>query len=258
MSVLRSVAKMVFAMTDLLLPTPRGPRILIYHQVGARRGRQMEMTTEAFAWQLEWLIANREVVSLDSAVHRWHEHDAERLAVLTFDDGYLDTYTTAFPLLKDHNLPFTLYLSTQMIESGIADGSEALQWQQIEAMVESGLVTVGSHTHTHRDLRLTTEDETQSEIESSDSIIEERLGFRPRHFAYPWGYWGPSAHDVVSRTYETAVLGAPQSKSAFDAHKIHRFPVQNSDGTTFFRARLNGGLLLEERVRRLVRGYKGP
>lgn len=218
----------------------------------------MEVTTEAFTWHLQWLIENREVVSLDSAIQRWHELDAERLAVLTFDDGYLDTYTTAFPLLRERNLPFTLYLSTQMIESGVADGSEPLQWQQIEAMVESGLATVGAHTHTHHDLRMASEDKTLWEVETSDSVIERRLGLRPRHFAYPWGYWSSSAHSVVSRVYESAVLGAPRSRTRFDPHMIHRFPVQLSDGTAFFGPRVRGGLLLEERIRRRARGYRGP
>ena len=259
MSVLRNAAKMFFAATDLLLASPRGPRILIYHQVGASLGRQMEVTTEAFSWQLEWLAENREVVSLDTAIERWHEPGADRLVVLTFDDGYRDTYTTAFPLLAERSLPFTLYLSTQMIESGPNGArAEPLQWNQIETMVDSGLVTVGSHTHTHRDLRFASADETLWEVESADSIIEERLGARPRHFAYPWGYWGKSAHDVVRRSYESAVLGAPTSRVSFDPHKIHRFPVQLSDGTAFFGPRVRGGLLLEERIRRRARGYRGP
>ncbi|MGH3651227.1 MAG: polysaccharide deacetylase family protein [Acidimicrobiia bacterium] len=259
MSVLRSAAKTFFAATDLLFPSPRGPRILIYHQVGAGLGRQMEVTTEAFSWQLEWLAQNREVVSLDTAIERWHEPDADRLAVLTFDDGYRDTYTTAFPLMAERRVPFTLYLSTEMIESGSNEGgAEPLQWQQIEAMVDSGLVTVGSHTHTHRDLRLASEDETLWEVESADSIIEERLGVRTRHFAYPWGYWGESAHKVVRQRYESAVLGAPTSRSSFDPHRIHRYPIQLSDGTAWFGARLGGGLVLEERLRRRLRGYDGP
>jgi len=258
MSVLRQVAKLVFATTDLLLPSPRGPRILIYHQVGKGLGRQMEVTTGAFSWQLEWLAENREVVSLDTAIERWHEPGADRLVVLTFDDGYRDTYTTAFPLLVERSLPFTLYLSTQMIESGLAESGEPLQWPQIEAMVDSGLVTVGSHTHTHRDLRSTRADETAWEIESADSIIESRLGVQPRHFAYPWGYWGESAHNLVRQRYESAVLGAPTSTSSFDPHKIHRHPIQLSDGITWFGARLGGGLAMEEVVRRRLRGYKGP
>ena len=259
MSVLRNAAKMFFAATDLLLPSPRGPRILIYHQVGASLGRQMEVTTEAFSWQLEWLVANREVVSLDTAIERWHEPDADRLVVLSFDDGYRDTYTTAFPLMAECRVPFTLYLSTEMIESiPTESGTEPLRWDQIETMVDSGLVTVGSHTHTHRDLRFASAEQTLWEVESADSIIEERLGVRPRHFAYPWGYWGESAHDVVRRSYESAVLGAPTSRVSFDLHKIHRYPIQLSDGTAWFRARLGGGLLLEERFRRRLRVYDGP
>lgn len=256
MSLLRHAAKAVFATADRFLPSPEGPRILIYHQVEAGLGRQMEVTTDDFIWQLDWLAQNREVVSLDEALERWEEPGSENLVVLTIDDGYRDTFTIAFPLLKERGLPFTLYLTT-----GFVGIEQHLTWDQIGQMVSTGLITVGAHTHGHLDLRHATAGQIEEEFEASNSLIVEHTEMSPRHFAYPWGYWSSTADPVVRRHYETAVLGASSRRrpasSGFDRHCIHRYPVQRGDAR-WFKARLDGGLVLEENVRRRVRGYRGP
>lgn len=263
MSLTRTAVKAASALTDAVLPRPPGPRLLIYHQVDAGLGRQMEVRLDDFRRQLDWLSANRQVVDLGEALVRWIEPGSERLVVLTFDDGYRDTYTTAFPLLYERGLPFTLYLATKSIETGVplgpADKAEPLSWDHIEAMLESGLVTVGAHTHRHLDLRQLSPDEVEDELGTSDDLIERRLGIRPAHFAYPWGFWSPSSDRPVTDRYSSAALaGSHRAKRDLEPHRLHRYPVQLSDGFRFFGARLRGGLRLEEIIRRRVKGYTGP
>lgn len=246
-------------MADLLLRRPVGPRLLIYHQVGAGHGKQIDVTLENFRWQVDWLLNNRVVVDLDTALKRWNEPESDRLVVLTFDDGYLDTFTTAFPVLKAHGLPFTIYIATSFIGEGDSR-DDRLTWGQVNEMLDSGFVTVGGHTDSHADLRTLEEDQIADEIRTSNERIESRLGVRPRHFAYPWGYWGSTADEIVRGEYDSAVLGSPhvRTRSVFDRHQIHRFPIQLSDGRRWFVPRLDGGLLVEEGLRRRVRSYRGP
>lgn len=255
MALLRSAAKLVFGAADRLLASPPGPRILIYHQVGVGLGRQMEVSAEDFIWQLDWLERHRDVVSLGTALRRWGEPGSDRLVVISFDDGYRDTYTAAFPLLKERGLPFSLYLTSEAIGE-----DDRLTWDQVGEMASTGLATLGGHTHGHIDLREASEDAVIDELETSNVMIERQTGERPRHFAYPWGYWSPSADGAVRRAYESAVLGGRPAWRAqpFDRHLIYRYPVQLSDGRRWFEARLRGGLLLEETLRRRIRGYDGP
>lgn len=255
MSLLRQSAKAFFAVADFATSAPKGPRLLIYHRVGITTGQQMELSVEDFVWQLDWLKTNREVVDLETAVMRWNESEADNLVVLTFDDGYEDTYTTAYPLVRERGFPFTLYVSTEMLESECQSTRvRSLTWEQVQEMLDSGLLTLGAHTHTHRDLRSCGYEEIRYELDVSNDIIKHRTGIFPRHFAYPWGYWTEQAHHVVTQTYETATLGAPLFEKGFDAHKIFRFPVQLSDGRRWFPHRIRGGLLMEEWVRRRLRG----
>jgi peptidoglycan/xylan/chitin deacetylase (PgdA/CDA1 family) len=223
----------------------------------------MEVTVADFERQLEWLADNREVVDLQTAIERWTDHDSERLVVITFDDGYRDTFETAFPRLERMGMPFVLYLATESVETGQPlrpdAGAEPLSWTMIESMVSSGLLTLGAHTHTHLDLRDASTTQIEHEIATSNAVISSRLGIDPLHFAYPWGYWSGAAAPIVKANYSTAVLGgSARPRSELLKHRVNRYPIQLSDGVVFFKARMKGGLLLEEALRRRLRGYSGP
>ncbi len=257
----RRLLKLAAAALDPFLSSVEGPRILIYHQVGGGSGRQMDLDPGVFRAQLVWLVEHARVIGYEEAVAGAGGESLE--VVLTFDDGYADVYEHAFPLLRDLGLPFTLFLTTHPIETATPlyrdDRSTPLSWSQVEEMMASGLVTIGGHTHRHPDLRNLTADAVESELAEADEVIERRLGFRPRHFAYPWGYWSEEADRVVRRRYETAVLGRPGPlRDDTDRHLVPRIPVQAADGTAFFGPRVRGGLTLEDRVRSRVTGYRGP
>ncbi len=263
MSFPRTAAKAAFSAADVLFPKPKGPRALIYHQVGSGLGRQMEVTTDDFVRQLDWLLENRELVTFDQAVARWDEPGSDRFVSLTFDDGYADTFTTAYPRLKEREIPFLIYLATESIETGSPLGppgpADPLSWDQIVDMLSSELITIGAHTHRHTDLRALSADAVEEELATSDGLIERRLGLRPDHFAYPWGHWSPGTAAVVDKRYMTAAIaGTPRPRSPLDRHRLHRYPVQLSDGFRFFPSRLRGGLRAEEQVRRWLKGYSGP
>jgi peptidoglycan/xylan/chitin deacetylase (PgdA/CDA1 family) len=160
-------------------------------------------------------------------------------------------------------IPFMIYLATESIETGNPLGppgkADPLEWDQIAAMTGSGLVTIGSHTHRHRDLRDLPLDAVEEELAMSDGLIERRLGLRSVHFAYPWGFWSQEAADLVGKRYDTAAIAfTPRPRAALDRHRLHRYPVQLSDGMRFFPARLRGGLRVEEMVRRRLKAYSGP
>ena len=151
----RIAAKSVFAAADLFFGSWPGPRILIYHQIGAGSGRQMDLAPDIFRGHVDWLQSQGRIVGLGDALSGADDLDADRTFVLTFDDGYADFYENAFPYLRDRGIPFTLYLTSGHIETGepLHADDRPLTWDMVVEMVETGLVTLGAHTHTHPDLR---------------------------------------------------------------------------------------------------------
>lgn len=257
----RRAAKAVFSAADLFLGDWPGPRILIYHQVGSGSGRQMEVTPEAFVRHLDWLQAHGRILGLEEALADPDAPEARNTYVLTFDDGYENMLQNAFPVLRERGIPFTLYLATRSIDTGepLAPGEAPLDWGQVGEMVKTGLVTLGSHTHRHLDLRPLSEAEVEEELGTSSEMIEEYAGSVPDHFAYPKGFWASGAEEAVRRRFSTAVLGAGYPVTGFtDRHRLHRVPVQRSDGQFYFKRKMKRGMRLEERVRSRVKSYRNP
>jgi peptidoglycan/xylan/chitin deacetylase (PgdA/CDA1 family) len=258
----RATAHAGFALADSFRSRMPGLRILIYHQVGSGHSHEMNLPLEVFRRQIDWLQATYEIVGLEEALDRRGDVDADRLVVLTFDDGYADVHRHAFPLLQQRRIPFTLYITTGPTEDPgrFPDWpGEPLSWDQIEEMAASGLMTVGAHTHTHPDLRDADEETVVYEVEESNRLIEERLGVRPRHFTYTKGWWSPVAGPVIRAGYDTATLGmgdpiTPDS----DPHQLNRLAVNQSEPFWVWRRKLKTGGVTENRVRRRLHGYRGP
>ncbi len=247
-------------MTDRLAPQLEGARLLIYHQVDAGNGVEMDLDGDAFERQMRWLAESGQVRSLEDVLA--NPDSPQTSYVITFDDGYQDMYENGFPLLRELDLPFVLYLTSNPIESRVPlreDGrSTPVEWDAVGDMLASGLVTLGAHTHTHPDLRLISPDEIEHEVGTSNALIEERTGARPQHFTYPWGYWSPDADRVIKQAYVSATVAGCATSRFAPPHAIPRLPVQLSDGWTFFRPRLRGGFRLEDMIRRRLAGYTGP
>ena len=256
------MAKALFAAADVALPRLPGPRILIYHQVGSGRGHEMNVSVQTFRRQLDWVQSYGEIVSLEEAIRRWADVNSEYLSVLTFDDGYSDVFLNAFPLMKQRRIPFTLYLTSGPIERPGDFPSwpgEPLGWDQIRSMIDSGLMTVGAHTHTHPDLRFMDDGRIVDELDRSNDLIASRTGAVPRHFTYPKGWWAPQADGHVRARYLSATLGNPISAAwALDVHKINRVPVQRSDLSQLFRMKVRSGGRVEGMMRRRFRGHQLP
>jgi peptidoglycan/xylan/chitin deacetylase (PgdA/CDA1 family) len=254
---LRALSKGVFATADLFVGAWPGPRILIYHQITDRPTREMDISPGAFAAQVQWMAEHGRVVGLEEALIDPDHVGGSSDFVLTFDDGYFGLFEHALPLLLDRGWKFTLYLTSQMIDSGDHEGT--LNWDQVNRMQETGLLTIGAHTHTHPDLRELSTAQVEEEVGVSNVKIEQSTGVRPEHFAYTKGYWSSVAEPVIRREYRTATLGAgPPIRNDSDPHRLSRVPVQRSDGLFFFKRKVARGMRLEEWTRSRLKGYENP
>ena len=267
---LRSVAfsaiKALSAAFDHFRPAHRGVVILLYHRVGARKEVQLDLPTDLFDRQMEDIGSRGNAVDLASgldALENQHEpaHDP---IVITFDDGTVDFVDVALPILVRHQVPATLYLATDHIERQVLfphDG-RPLSWSALRDALDTGLVTIGSHTHTHALLDRFPPSEAEAELRRSTALIEDRLGVSAEHFAYPKAVApSPGTEKLVRRHFRSAALAGtrPNRYGITDLHRLARSPIQAADGLRWFERKLRGGMRLEDDLRRFInrRRYAG-
>ena len=235
-----------------------GAVILVYHRVGGGTGSDIDLPAAAFERQMAYLRTHGRVAALDVAPPAPSAGD---VTMVTFDDGAREVYEQAYPILLRHRIPAVVYVVTDYVERGrpfdfglyrrATRRAEPLRWTHLREMVGSGLVQVGSHTHTHPDLTRLSPREAEEELRRSRDLIAERLGTAPVHFAYPWGRVTPGVRDLVGRFYRTAVRGgsAKNVYGGWDALALWRRPVQQSDAFWLFRLKLASYLDGEEALR---------
>jgi peptidoglycan/xylan/chitin deacetylase (PgdA/CDA1 family) len=257
-SQVQQLVKWTSAATDLLR-RPRGLVVLIYHRVGAHTPVSVDLPRPLFADQLAALAAGWAPVTLDAAVGLLAvatDPPGPPPVCLTFDDGTADFVEEALPELVEHSIPATLYVATDHIEAGreFPDHGRPVSWAGLRDALSTGLVTVGSHTHTHRLLDRVGGPEAAGELDRSIGLIEDRLGVTCSHFAYPKALPGsPDAEQEVRRRFRTAALAGtrPNPYGRTDLYRLRRSPVQVGDGMRWFLRKAAGGLGLEDDLRTL-------
>lgn len=250
---------------DRVRPGPTGIAILIYHRVGGRTPISVDLPTALFDEQMAFLTDRCQVLSLTDAAELLEAGeppaDDRPHVVVTFDDGTADFVDEALPVLERHGVPATYYLATEFIDRQrpFPDDGAPMTWAAATEVVASGLVDIGSHTHTHALLDRIAPADAAHELDRSIEVIETHLGVTPEHFAYPKALLGSpqNEHEVRSR-FRTATIGRtrPNPWAGSDLHRLTRSPIQVSDGMDFFERKVRGGMCLENDVRDLVNRWR--
>jgi peptidoglycan/xylan/chitin deacetylase (PgdA/CDA1 family) len=248
--------KLTAAAMDRIRPPARGIVFLAYHSVGSNSGLELDVAASTFSLQMARLAEQGRVVSIDAALTALEsaEQGDATPVVITFDDGTADFAEHAVPILERYGIPATIYVATAFIEKQepFAYGTPPLSWNALRDACSTGLVTVGSHTHTHRVLDRVDRATIDDELTRSQELIAERLGTRPSHFAYPKGVARSSdARAAVRCHFRSAALGVvgPNPYGSTDPYALRRSPVQASDGLEWFSRKIDGGMAFEGTIR---------
>ena len=239
---------------DLIRPPGTGVVVLAYHRVGGGSALELDLPSSIFADQMAYLADAEEVVALDQAVDDLAAREGPCSVVVTFDDGTADFMDNALPALVEHRVPATYYVSTAFIEEQrpFPDDGLPLSWSALADALSTGLVTVGSHTHTHAVVDKLSPAELDGELRRCSDLIEDRLGVRADHFAYPKGVFGGVENEQrLARFHRSAALANCRVNAYGSSHplRLDRTPIQRSDGMRYFYKKVRGGMRLEGTVR---------
>jgi len=209
--------------------------VLMYHSISEGTGPTC-IAPQEFQRQMAILEeTGYKVVSL-SELGEWTRGSRDlppRCAVLTFDDGFLDFATTAFPELQRRKWPATVFLpvghvgGTDCWESTRlgAKARRLMDWSTVADLAAEG-VDFGAHGVTHRDLSRLRGDELADEVLRPKTMIEERLSRPVTSFAAPFGRSDVPVNDLVRQHYRQAVgteLALTRSRS--DPYAIPRIEM---------------------------------
>lgn len=236
-------------------PSENQLAVMMYHRVGSRTGAPIDIPLACFHRQLDYLETHYRVVSLDVAVRAISKGEIQRsMVVLTFDDGYYDFYTNVLPILQRRNLPAVLYVATEFVETGRKFSADArftgpgwerirpLRWAELEEIASVNLVTIGAHTHTHPRLNRIAPAELERECLISRTLLRERLGVEPTHFATPYGTYTKAVSAIASRFFETVAVGGwkPNSPQDWNPSRVWRVPALPTASLEVFARSLAG------------------
>jgi peptidoglycan/xylan/chitin deacetylase (PgdA/CDA1 family) len=116
-----------------------------------------------------------------------HAQTGSPIVSLTFDDGFLSTFTNALPVLSQRGIPATAFITTSWIDSGTTgDNFPAMNWDQVTTLQNQYGWEIGSHTVTHPQLNTLPIDQVDQELTQSKEVLQSH-GINATSFASPYG-----------------------------------------------------------------------
>lgn len=194
--------------------------VLLYHRVSDSARDNLTVGIAQFERQMALLRKHCTVLPLEQALRLESIPASPRpLVCVTFDDGYLDNYTNAVPILLKHRIPGAFFVATGFIGTGrafphdVRRGNQAIPmmtWQQLRAMRDEGFL-IGSHTVNHIDCAAEPEDVVRHELARSRDDLRHALGLESIVLGYPYGgrrHMTPERLELVRQAGYVACLSA--------------------------------------------------
>jgi peptidoglycan/xylan/chitin deacetylase (PgdA/CDA1 family) len=242
--------------------------ILLYHSVDDS-GSVISMTPTEFKEHMKYLKAKEyQTISLYKFAEsiRRDETPLSRSVVITFDDGFKNNYSEAFPILCKYGFTATIFIVTNHVD-GICswDGHESipqmplLSWQEIQEMSNHG-IEFGSHGCSHSYLTQISEEKMNRELSESKSTIETQLGKPVSFFCHPYGDTDQKTQQAAK---ECGYLGAfgglsySLSNSNVNLYNLHRIGTARFRSIQDFKAGLVGTYDWYIKMKRIILYFLG-
>ncbi len=219
--------------------------ILCYHRFGPKASK-LTVTRAAFEQQMDYLARNGyHVVTLGEvrAFLDGKQPLPRKSVAITIDDGYRSTYEIAFPVLRAHAFPATVFLYSDFVGA-----SDALTWAQMKEMAASRLIEIQPHSKTHANLTLRLPDENDAryrervrrEVDAPIGVIRDRLEEASTVFAYPYGDVNETVTSELARAgVATGVTVTPGGNGFFaNPYMLRRSMVFGNEDLAAFKAKL--------------------
>jgi peptidoglycan/xylan/chitin deacetylase (PgdA/CDA1 family) len=178
-------------------PQDTGVTILVYHRFGSTVKDSMTVRTSTFRWQLDYLRRQGYPViplrTLISYLQRRGPAPPAHAVIMTADDGHESVFTEMLPLVREYDVPVTLFI----YPSAISNASYAMTWEQLAALRRTGLFDIQSHTYWHPNFHTERRRLTppayrtfgMAQLVKSKAVLKDKLGVDADVIAWPFGIY---------------------------------------------------------------------
>ena len=200
---------------------------IMYHRFNENKYPSTNIRMEVFIEQMN-IIKDLGYDFYDPKLflNEFNKSKNKKKILLTIDDGFKSFYNEAWPYLKKNKIPFILFVSTEPVGK-----NGYMTWDEIKEIEKSKIGYIGHHSHTHEYLIDMTEREFINDIEVASKIFDEKLGFVPAIFSYPFGEYSLYMKDYISKNFKIAF---GQHSGVIDINKdkfeLPRFPINEKYG----------------------------
>ncbi|WP_352419466.1 polysaccharide deacetylase family protein [Proteiniborus sp.] len=258
---MKIIKKMLFKISYLLSWfTKKNLNLIYYHDVVASSGHSyMKIETDKFKEQMEYIKNNIYNTLTFSDLKKEEYLDRENNVLITFDDGWLSNYEVVYPIMKELDLKFNIFLEV----GAIGKKENYLTWDMVNEMKESNIVGFGAHTFNHIDARTIDDGNVNLEIIKSNEIIKEKTNLITKDFCFPYGYYNESIINYIEKLGVYDRLYTSDGVSIITKNDIKvfgRVGIENEDSMKEFINKLEGRYNLYystiNRIRKSARGEK--
>jgi peptidoglycan/xylan/chitin deacetylase (PgdA/CDA1 family) len=205
----------------------RGILSLMYHRFNEDKYPSTNIQMSVFKQQIE-IIKKFKYTFYDpkNLEENFHITKIEKKILITIDDAFSSFYEFAWPYLKKEKIPFILFVSTEAVGK-----NGYMTWDQIKELEKEDIAYIGNHSHSHDYLVDLKNDDFISDINTSSSIFEEKLGYNPIFFSYPFGEYNSLIKEYISKNFK---FSFGQHSGVIDVNKdryeLPRFPINEKYG----------------------------
>ena len=158
--------------------------ILMYHSISYEKGNILRISKDNFREQMKYLKDNNYTTLTLDELYSYMKTDKylpKKPIVITFDDGYKDNYTNAYPILKELQLKATVFVITNTIDHE----KNYLTSSEIKTM-DLNNIRIESHTASHEHLDKISYIDNVKTMKTSKSKLEKILNRKIDYIAYPY------------------------------------------------------------------------
>lgn len=256
----------VFGLLSIYLRFRRRVPILMYHRIARVPGDRNALPPEKFREQLNYLKSHGyHTITLDDLYLYYHDKKQlpQKPVLLTFDDGYIDNFFCALPLLQEYRMKATVFPISGWIgkenkwEKFHKALTTTMSWNELKQWHKDGM-QIGCHTVNHPFLSQLTNGSLKEEIVDSKDKLEIGLDIEIEYFCYPYGDFNTKTKKAVQDAGYKVALGIFEHVPLWniDLFSLPRIPIPSQQRMWEFKLKVSSIHMVFVALRQLERWFK--